>query len=135
VPVRPGSEEYLDSEKYEARQRTLDGPLLPLIQRVNELRRTHQALQRLDNVTFLDTANEALVGYAKRSGDDVVIVIVNIDPSWAQEGVATVPAELGLPPTFRVADQLGGDHFTWHLGRNFVRLDPGKGHILTLDHG
>src|SRR5207248_6380885 len=65
VPVRPGSEEYLDSEKYEIRHRTLDGPLLPLIQRVNEVRRAHPALQFLDTVTFLDTANDALVGYAK----------------------------------------------------------------------
>jgi len=135
VPVKPGSEEYLDSEKYEVKHRSLDGPLLPLVQRMNELRRAHPALQRLDDITFLDTANEALVGYAKRWGDDVVIVIVNIDTSWAQEGVTTLPAELGLPPAFTVLDQLGGDRFTWHLGRNYVRLDPGKSHVLTVERG
>jgi starch synthase (maltosyl-transferring) len=131
VPVTPGSEEYLDSEKYEAKQRSLDGPLLPLIQRVNELRRDHRALQYLDDVTFLDTANEALVGYAKRAWDDIVVVIVNLDPEHPQEGVVVLPAELGLPPTFTAADHLGGDRFTWHLGRNYVRLEPGKSHIVV----
>jgi starch synthase (maltosyl-transferring) len=135
VPVKPGSEEYLDSEKYEVKQRSLDGPLLPLIGRVNELRRAHPALQRLDNVTFLDTANEALVAYAKRTGDDLVVCIVNIDTHWAQEGVAVLPAELGVPPAFTVLDLLGGDRFTWHLGRNYVRLEPGKAHMLVVDHG
>jgi starch synthase (maltosyl-transferring) len=131
VPVRPGSEEYLDSEKYEAKQRSLDGPLLPLIQRVNELRREHRALQYLDDVTFLDTANDALVAYAKRAWDDVVVVVVNIDPRHAQEGIVVVPADLGLPPTLTVSDQLGGDRYTWYLGRNYVRLDPGKSHIMV----
>ncbi|TMM00292.1 MAG: alpha-1,4-glucan--maltose-1-phosphate maltosyltransferase [Actinobacteria bacterium] len=133
VPVRPGSEEYLDSEKYEIKHRSLDGPLLPLIQRVNEIRRAHQALHHLDTVTFLDTANEALVGYAKRAWDDIVICVVNIDPRWAQEGVVVLPAELGLPPTFSVVDELGGDRYTWHLGRNYVRLEPGKSHVLTIE--
>jgi starch synthase (maltosyl-transferring) len=131
VPVKPGSEEYLDSEKYEAKHRSLDGPLLPLIQRVNELRRSHRALQYLDDVTFLDTANESLVGYAKRAWDDIVVVIVNVDPHHAQEGVVVLPAELGLPPTFTAADHLGGDRFTWHLGRNYVRLEPGKSHVVV----
>src|SRR5581483_3930403 len=56
VPLRPGSEEYLDSEKYERKRRTLDGPLLPLVERLNRVRRANRALQRLDNVTFLPTA-------------------------------------------------------------------------------
>jgi starch synthase (maltosyl-transferring) len=134
VPVRPGSEEYLDSEKYEAKRRALDGPLLPLIQRVNQVRRANVALQSLDNVTFLDTGgNEALIGYAKRSWDNIVITIVNIDPQNSQEGVVVVPAELGLPPAFGVADQLSGDSFTWHLGRNYVRLEPGKSHLLVVN--
>src|SRR5207302_1983979 len=60
VPLRPGSEEYLDSEKYEAKQRTLDGPLLPLVQRLNDLRRAHAALQRADNLRWLETENDPL---------------------------------------------------------------------------
>ena len=55
VPVREGSEEYLDSEKYEAKQRRLDGPLLPLVQRLNEIRRAEPALQRVDNLRWLET--------------------------------------------------------------------------------
>ena len=51
VPVREGSEEYLDSEKYETKQRALDGPLLPMVRRINEIRRENPALQRLENVT------------------------------------------------------------------------------------
>ena len=108
MPVRPGSEEYLDSEKYEIKQRALDGPLLPLVRALNEIRREHPALQHLGNVTFLETENDALIAYAKRHEDDVVICVVNIDPHNAQEGVAVVPYELGLPPVFPVVDLLGG---------------------------
>ena len=60
VPVRPGSEEYLDSEKYELKTRTIEGPLLPLIQKLNEIRRANRSLQRIDDVTFLETANDQL---------------------------------------------------------------------------
>ena len=68
VPVREGSEEYLDSEKYELKQRTLDGPMLPFIARVNEIRRENPALQHLSDVAWLDTANEALIAYVKTWG-------------------------------------------------------------------
>ena len=61
VPVREGSEEYLDSEKYEAKKRKLDGPLLPLVQRLNEIRRAEPALQRVDNLRWLETEQEHLV--------------------------------------------------------------------------
>jgi starch synthase (maltosyl-transferring) len=134
VPVRPGSEEYLDSEKYEAKERALDGPLLPLVARLNEIRREHPALQQLTGLTFLETENDALIAYAKRRGDDVVICVVNIDPSNAQEGVAIVPYELGLPPSFSVVDLIKGERFDWNMGRNYVRLDPADrpGHVLAV---
>src|SRR3954471_8303463 len=96
VPVRPGSEEYLHSEKYELKERALDGPLLPVVSRLNHARREHPALQFLDNVWFMDAGNEALVAYAKRTEDDFVLVVVNHDPHWAHEGSVTVPAHLGL---------------------------------------
>ena len=67
VPVREGSEEYLDSEKYEVKQRALDGPLLPLVQRLNTIRRENPALQQLTNLAFLETENEALIAYVKRA--------------------------------------------------------------------
>jgi starch synthase (maltosyl-transferring) len=128
VPALAGSEEYLDSEKYEVKQRRLDGELLPLVRRLNEIRREHAALQRLENVRFLETENEQLIAYAK----DDVLVVVNLDPRRAQEGVTVVPAALGLPPAFAVRDLLTDDDHAWRIGRNYVRLDPGGAHVLHL---
>jgi starch synthase (maltosyl-transferring) len=133
VPVREGSEEYLDSEKYEIRERALDGPLLPMIRRVNEIRRENPALQRLENVTFLETYNEALIAYVKSVPGNTVICVVNIDPSNAQEGAGVIPAHLGLPPAFAAHDLLSGAHFDWRIGGNYVRLDPGAAHVLRVE--
>jgi starch synthase (maltosyl-transferring) len=137
VPVRPGSEEYLDSEKYEAKDRRLDGPLLPLVARLNHARRENPALQRLENVRFLDTANDALIAYAKREGANAVVTVVNIDPRNAQEGLVTIPYDLGTPPAFDVTDLLDGGRYTWRLGGNYVRLDPAErpGHVLRVQAG
>ncbi len=132
-PVAPGSEEYLDSEKYQLRERDLDGPLMPLIARMNAIRRAHPALQEFANVTFLETENDALIAYAKRTGSDVVITVVSLDPSSDQEGVCIVPSDLGLPPSFAVQDELvTASRFHWRLGRNFVRLAPGQAHVLSV---
>jgi len=133
VPVKEGSEEYLDSEKYEAKKRKLDGRLLPLYGRLNQVRRENAALQRLDNVDFLGTANDQLLGYAKRAPKNTVLVVVNLDPEHAQEGVAVVPASFGLPPAFRVRDLLTDDLHTWGIGRNYVRLEPGQSHLLRVE--
>jgi starch synthase (maltosyl-transferring) len=134
VPVRSGSEEYLDSEKYELKKRKLDGPLLPLVQRLNELRRAHPSLQRLDNVTFLDTANEQLVAYVKQDGDDALIVVVNLDPLAAQAGLVTVPPAAGLPGSYAVTDLLDRGSWTWWTGGNYVELVPGtrQAHVLQV---
>jgi starch synthase (maltosyl-transferring) len=130
VPVAPGSEEYMDSEKYEIKQRALDGPMLPFIKRINAIRREYPALQRLGNLRFLDTENDALLAFAK----DDIIAIINVDPHHAQEGVTVVPYELGLPPAFAVEDLLSGETFDWRLGRNYVRLDPAfrVGHVFAV---
>jgi starch synthase (maltosyl-transferring) len=132
VPVREGSEEYLDSEKYEIKQRSLDGALLPLVRTLNAARRDNPALQRLDNVSFLETENEQLFGYLKRTGDNDVIVVVNLDPVATQSGVCILPVGTGLPPAYRVRDLLAGNEWTWHIGRNFVELPPGKAHVLRV---
>ncbi|HEX6461270.1 MAG TPA: alpha-1,4-glucan--maltose-1-phosphate maltosyltransferase [Thermoleophilaceae bacterium] len=133
--VREGSEEYLDSEKYEVKKRKLDGPLLPMIKRVNEIRRANPALQELSNVTFLDTANEALIAYAKQSPGNTVVCVVNIDPFQAQEGLAVVPAHLGLPPSFTAHDLLTDERYQWRIGQNYVRLEPGvrQAHIVCVE--
>jgi starch synthase (maltosyl-transferring) len=128
VPVRQGSEEYLDSEKYEVKQRALDGPLLPLIRRTNEVRRAEPALQRVENLRWLETESDYLVAYVK---DDVVCV-VNIDAWNERDGLCIIPVALGWPPAFDVRDLLAGDEFTWRAGRNYVRLGPGKSHVLKV---
>ena len=134
VAVKPGSEEYLDSEKYELKKRKLDGPLLPLIATLNRVRRENPALQKLDNITFLDTENDRLFAYLKRTGENLVVVVVNLDPLVAQEGVCILPMSTGLPPAYRVHDLVGQARgaWTWHIGRNYVRLEPGKAHVLRI---
>ncbi len=132
VPVRPDSEEYLDSEKYEVKQRRLEGPLLPLVRRLNEIRRAHPALRRLDGLRWLDTANDGLLGYLRSWEDDLVLVVVNLDPRATQAGVLDVPGDLGLPAAFTVRDELGGGEWGWSVGRNYVRLEPGQAHVLTV---
>jgi len=134
VPRHPGSEEYLDSEKYERKERDLDGPLLGLVGRLNEIRRAHPALQRFENVRFLETENEMLLGYAKREGDDVILVVATVDPARPQEGLLVIGPELGLPPSFEVHDLLSDQRYAWQRGRNYVRLDPARAvaHILAV---
>ena len=142
TPLRDGSEEYLHSEKYEIKDRALDGPLLPLIQRVNIARRANPALQEFSNIAFLDTANEALIAYAKHSpvagsggSPSTVITVVNLDAHQMQEGLAVVPARLGLPPSFTVQDLLSmhSNVYQWRIGQNYVRLGPGKSHLLRVE--
>jgi starch synthase (maltosyl-transferring) len=128
VPVKTGSEEYVDSEKYELKQRRLDGPLLPLVRRLNEVRRASPALQRFDNLRWLETESDHLVAYAK----DDVICVVNVDPTTRREGICIVPAGTGLPSVFAVEDVLRDTTFEWQTGRNYVALGPGQSHVLKV---
>ena len=132
VPVRPGSEEYLDSEKYELKRRKLDGPLLPLAAKLNAARRENPALQWLDPLTILETENERLFAFLKRRGDNTVVTIVNLDPTAAQVGVCVVPVSTGLPPAYPVRDLLSEQKWTWRIGRNYVKLGPGQSHVLRI---
>jgi starch synthase (maltosyl-transferring) len=132
VPVREGSEEYLDSEKYEAKRRKLDGELLPLVKRLNAIRRENSALQRFPNVALLETESEHLFAFAKRRDDNAVVVVVNVDAHNEHEGVAILPASLGFPPAFAAQELLTDQTFTWHTGRNYVRLGPGQSHVLRI---
>jgi starch synthase (maltosyl-transferring) len=135
LPAAPGSEEYLHSEKYEVHERALDGPLLAMVSRLNEIRRTHPALQELSNITFLDTGNDGLIAYAKRTGGDTIITVACLDAHVGQEGMVTIPASVGVPPTFTAHDLLSGERYGWHIGQNFVRLVPGwrMAHVLTVE--
>ncbi|SFF55055.1 alpha-1,4-glucan:maltose-1-phosphate maltosyltransferase [Actinacidiphila alni] len=142
TPAKPGSEEYLDSEKYELRPRDWAAAeaegrsLAPLITTLNRLRRRHPALRQLRDITFHPVDNDSMLAYSKRSGDDVVLVVVNLDPFHTQEATVSLnmPA-LGLSwhESYPVRDELTGD--TYHWGRdNYVRLEPGRApaHVLSL---
>jgi starch synthase (maltosyl-transferring) len=128
LPAGAGSEEYLDSEKFEIKKRSLDGPLLPMIAALNRARRSEPALQHIENFRWLETENDALVAYAK----DDVLSVVNLDPFTEQAGACVVPVALGFPPAFEVRDLLTDDSFTWRAGRNYVQLPPGKAHVLKV---
>jgi starch synthase (maltosyl-transferring) len=140
-PREEGSEEYRDSEKFEAKHWDLDAPwsLRHLVTRVNEVRRAHPALQRNDSLQVQGIDNDALVCWSKRSADgrDTVLCIVNLDPWATQSGWTDLDLYgLGLDPNqpFVANDLLTGAHYTWTGPRNFVQLDPGSlpAHVLSL---
>ncbi len=141
APVRPGSEEYLDSEKYQIKPRDFEQAhsLSELIARVNAIRREHPALQRDWGLRFHDTDNPQLICYSKRSvdGADLVLMVVNLDPFNMQHGFVQLPlAEWGVPPhgTVEVVDLLSAEHYYWRGEWNYVRLDPQAqvAHILRV---
>jgi starch synthase (maltosyl-transferring) len=131
TPLHTGSEEFLDSEKFQLRQRdwSAAGNLNDDLAALNAIRRAHPALQRANNVEFLEAEHEHILWYAKR-GDApsaTLLIAVNLDPHHAQETMAHVPLELlGLDEAtpFDVEDLLSGERYTWRGRRNYVRLDP-----------
>ncbi|MEV5986656.1 alpha-1,4-glucan--maltose-1-phosphate maltosyltransferase [Streptomyces sp. NPDC052051] len=138
----PGGEEYADSEKYQLRPRDWESAeregrsIAPLIARLNAIRREHPALRRLRNLHFHDADNDAVIVYSKRSGGDVVVVVVNLDPHHTQEATLSLDMpRLGLDwnDCVPVRDELTGAVHQW--GRSaYVRLCPGSGpaHVLTV---
>lgn len=141
VPVRPGSEEYLDSEKYQITQRQFDAPesLAGFIGRVNAARRAHPALRRNRGLRFHQTDNPDLICYSRRSvdGTDVMLMVVNLDPFHMQHGFIRLPlADWGLDPgsAVDVVDLLSAERYYWRGERNYVRLDPDAraAHILHV---
>ncbi|MGE5469522.1 MAG: maltotransferase domain-containing protein [Bacteroidota bacterium] len=137
----PGSEEYLDSEKYQLRHWDLERPdsLKEYIARLNRIRRRHPALQQDRNLEFYPVDNDQLVAYGKYSddGEDSIVVIVNVDPQHLQAGWVTLPAErfglVGEQP-YEMHDLLSDAHYLWHGERNFVSLEPAHSpaHIFRL---
>jgi starch synthase (maltosyl-transferring) len=139
APREAGSEEYLDSEKYEVRHWDLDRPdsLAPLIASVNGIRRKHPALQSDWSLRFHATDNENLLCYSKQSGTDTVLVVVNLDPRYAQSGWTDLDlAALGRAnDRFTVIDLLSNTRYAWQGQRNFIKLDPTErpAHIFTIE--
>ncbi|MEV8400967.1 alpha-1,4-glucan--maltose-1-phosphate maltosyltransferase [Streptomyces niveus] len=142
APVKPGSEEYLHSEKYELRPRNWESAeregrtIAPLITALNRIRRRHPALQQLRDIHFHHADNDAVIAYSKRSGPDVVLIVVNLDPHHTQEATVSLDMpRLGLDwhESAPVRDELTGEIYHW--GRaNYVRLEPGvtPAHIVVL---
>jgi starch synthase (maltosyl-transferring) len=117
--VAVGSEEYLDSEKYELKQRALDGPLLPLVQRLNEIRRAEPALQRFENCgCSTRTASTS----SRTSKGTEIAAAVNLDPRLPERTSSSCRPGIGLPDEFPVLDLLTGEHYRWRIGRNYVGL-------------
>ncbi|QBI52938.1 alpha-1,4-glucan--maltose-1-phosphate maltosyltransferase [Streptomonospora litoralis] len=148
TPIKPGSEEYLDSEKYQYRPRdwaaaeSSGKTIAPLLRTLNSLRRAHPALQELRNLRFHHVDQPELICFSKRLAraggqgrDDVVLAVVNLDPHHAHEATVRLdlPA-LGFSPDSRIAltDHLSGESYVWGEA-NYVRLDPHfqSAHVFT----
>ena len=142
VPIREGSEEYRDSEKYEIRHWDLvkAGPLRELIASVNRIRHEHPALQRDDSLAFHHIDNPELLAYTKRSvdGSDLVLAIVNLDARWKQSGWLSLdPEAMGLDAdaSFTVRDLLADRKYEWQGSSHFVELRPERGpaHLFSVE--
>jgi len=131
TPLLPGSEEYLDSEKYELKHRPHDAPgsLLPLIKLLNDTRRAHPALQELTNLTFHDVNNDQLLCYSKCTADhaDRLLCVVNLDPLAIQDGMVDLnltACGLEHDQQYQVHDLITNQTWEWNGKQNYVRLDP-----------
>jgi starch synthase (maltosyl-transferring) len=139
IPIREGAEEYLDSEKYEIKIRDWKKPTLaPFILLLNSIRRENPALQRLRNLRFHPTDSEKILAYSKRDGDNLILVLVNLDPIHAQETIVHWNFfDLGFSErSFNVKD-LMTDHSFEYTPHSWVRIDPAApgtpvGHILRV---
>ena len=140
VPV-PGHEEYLDSEKYQFKERDWDAPgnIKDYITKLNRIRHENRALHEYENLRFQTVDNEQIIFYSKatESLDNIILVLVNLDPYYTQSAFVYVPLESfaindGAP--FQVEDLLTGEIFDWRGRRNFVILDPHSrpAHIFRL---
>jgi starch synthase (maltosyl-transferring) len=137
----PGSEEYLDSEKYQIQtwNRTAPESLRELITRINRIRRENVALQSDGSLRFLEVDNAQLLAYCKRddASGNLVVVVVNLDPHHTHQGWITLPLhDFGLGPhqNYQMHELLTDSYFLWSGARNFVELNPRfvPAHIFRL---
>jgi starch synthase (maltosyl-transferring) len=148
VPLLPGSEEYLDSEKYQYRARdwehadSIPPPqedISPFITRLNLLRRAHPALHLLRNLRFHHSDQPEILCFSKSTTRDTVLVVINLDPHHPREATVWLDtAALGINPReeFVITDELSGESYRWGQA-NYVRLDPATApaHIFTVSSG
>jgi starch synthase (maltosyl-transferring) len=130
-PREIGSEEYLNSEKYEIKDWDLNqaGNLTDLVSRVNRIRRENPALQSDGNLVFHAVDNEQMIAYSKTNSasENVILVVVNLDPHHAQAGWLNLALNaLGIEPdtAYQVHDLLTHERYLWNGPKNYVRLDP-----------
>jgi starch synthase (maltosyl-transferring) len=131
APKEIGSEEYLDSEKYEIKAWNRDDPssLKDFIARVNRIRKENPALQRVDTLRFHESDSDQVLCFSKYTSDftNVIFVVVNLDPHYAHGSWVHFPVEelgLDLRQGFQVHDLLSGARFLWHGEKNYLEMDP-----------
>ena len=127
----PGREEYLDSEKYQYKERNWNAPgnIKHWITRLNQIRKTNRALQFKDNLRFYQADNDAILFYGKMTAarDNIILIVVNLDPHLKQHSFVDVPIdEFGSMEgdVYQVHDLLSDARYIWHGRRNYVELDP-----------
>lgn len=138
IPV-PGKEEYLNSDKYEIRTRDWKAPgnIVDLITRLNQIRRENPALQEYDNLQFYQADNDKILFFGKSSGDNHILVAVNLDPFIKHSSFVQVPLEkFGLSPDqgYQMHDLLTDRRYLWYGSKNYVELDPNvePAHVFVL---
>jgi starch synthase (maltosyl-transferring) len=129
APREPGSEEYLNSEKYEVRKwdLTRSDSLKEILKRLNAIRRENPALQSDWSLRFHPVQNDQLIAYTKQDDANLILVVVNLDPYNVQSGWVSLPlAEMGIPEgeEYLVDDLLGGGRYLWKGAHNYVELSP-----------
>ncbi|MGQ0814554.1 MAG: alpha-1,4-glucan--maltose-1-phosphate maltosyltransferase [Gemmatimonadota bacterium] len=129
VPLKPGSEEYLHSEKYQLRSWDLNAPdsLAPYIAKLNRARKENPALQRDDTLRFHAIENPNIIAYSKTAPANIVLAVVNLDAQWTQSGWVHVPIQdfgIAADELYSVRDLLTDDEYSWKGEWNYVELNP-----------
>jgi starch synthase (maltosyl-transferring) len=141
TPREPGSEEYLNSEKYEIKRWDLSAPhcLEKLIAHVNQIRRENPALQSNRNLKFHHTDNSELIAYTKSTDDktNTILTIINLSPHYTHSGWLELPLEefgLEAKKTYQMHDLLTDARYLWRGPRNYIELNPvvSSAHIFRL---
>jgi len=125
----PGKEEYLNSEKYEVRHWDWEkrNKLTDVITKVNAARKVNPALQSTNNIKFCEVHNDMLLAYYKKTGDNHILCVVNLDPNNSQWGRVQTPLhEMGIWPgqDFKVFDIITGESYIWNQEWNYIELHP-----------
>ena len=136
----PGREEYLDSEKYQWKERDWEAPgnIKDWITRLNRIRKENRALQLYDNLRFYHAENDAILCYGKMTAarDNIILIVVNLDPTQSQNSYVHIPvSEFGPMDSdvYQVHDLLTDVRYLWRGDRNYVELHPRQpAHIFRV---